>query len=60
MKDVVMGNACSMHGEIRSLYKILVWKSKGKRALGGKTAKWILEKFFVRIWDSGQNSCGWG
>jgi hypothetical protein len=35
-----MGVACSIMGERRSLYRILVRKSEGKRPLGRPTRRW--------------------
>jgi hypothetical protein len=40
-----MGRACSMHGEKRNAYMILVGKSEGNRPLEGAIIilKWIIE-----------------
>jgi hypothetical protein len=34
IKENEMGGACSMYGEMRNAYKILVGKPEGKRPLG--------------------------
>jgi hypothetical protein len=36
-----MGRACSMHGEKRTAYRILVGKSKRKRPLGRPERRWL-------------------
>jgi hypothetical protein len=38
-----MGRACSMNGEKRNSYRLLVGKSKGKRS-GWIILSWILER----------------
>jgi hypothetical protein len=35
-----MDRACSLHGEKRNLYKILVRKPEGKRPLGRSRCRW--------------------
>jgi hypothetical protein len=39
-----MGRACCTNGEKRNAYRILVGKSEGKRPLGRRILKWILER----------------
>jgi hypothetical protein len=36
-----MGRACSTNGEKRNAYRILVGKSEGKRAQGGRKRRWV-------------------
>jgi hypothetical protein len=36
-----MSRACSMNGEKRNVYKILVGKPKGKRPLGRQRRRWV-------------------
>jgi len=35
-----MGGACSMYGENRNAYRVLVTKSEGKSPLGGPSREW--------------------
>jgi hypothetical protein len=35
-----MGRACSMHGEKRNAYRVLVGKTEGNRPLGRTRYKW--------------------
>jgi hypothetical protein len=35
-----MGGACSMYGERRSVHRVLVWNSEGKRPLGRPRLQW--------------------
>ena len=34
IKNNEMGEACSMYGERRDAYSVLVWRTEGKRPLG--------------------------
>jgi hypothetical protein len=36
-----MGRACSMNGEKRNAYRILVGKLEGKRPLGRPRRRWV-------------------
>jgi hypothetical protein len=36
-----MGSACSMNGETRNAYRVLVGKPEGKRSLGRPKNKWV-------------------
>jgi hypothetical protein len=40
MKEDEVGGTCSMHGEGRSVYRVLVGSSKGKRTLGRPRHRW--------------------
>jgi hypothetical protein len=35
-----MGRACSMHGEVRNVYRILVRKPEVKKPLGKPKCRW--------------------
>jgi hypothetical protein len=44
------GRACSMHGEMRHAYKILIGKPEGKRPLGSPRHMWEDFKMDLREW----------
>jgi hypothetical protein len=48
IKNDEMGKACSMNGEKRYAYRILVGKPEGKRPLGRPTFRW--EDDIVTCW----------
>jgi hypothetical protein len=35
-----VGRTCGTHGEGRSVYRVLVWRPKGKRPLGRPRRRW--------------------
>jgi hypothetical protein len=35
-----MDGAFNMHGEMRGVYRVLVWKPEGKRPLGRRRYRW--------------------
>jgi hypothetical protein len=41
VKEEEMGRACSMNGEKRNVYRILVGKPEGKRPLGRPRRRWV-------------------
>jgi hypothetical protein len=41
VKEDEVGRACSMNGETRIAYKILVGKAEGKRPLGRPRHRWV-------------------
>jgi hypothetical protein len=57
-----MGWICSMHGEMRNAYKILVGRPEGTRQLGKPRRRWednIKMGLTVnRIWGCGLDSSG--
>jgi len=58
-----MGGTCSMHGEMRNAYEILVGKPEGKRPLGRPGHRWennIKLCLKERVWGFGLNSSGAG
>jgi hypothetical protein len=56
-----MGWPCSTYGREERLYRVLVWKPKGKRPLGRpKVDGRILLRWIFRRWDVGVwTGCSW-
>jgi len=49
-----MGWACSVYGERRGVYRVLVGKPEGKRPLGDPDIDWrIILRWIIRKWDVG-------
>jgi hypothetical protein len=48
MKEDEMGRTCSTDMEMRTLYRILAGKSKGKRPLGRTRRRWIHDNKIYR------------
>jgi hypothetical protein len=49
-----LGGACSMYGEGRGVYRVLVGKPEGKRPLGGPNCRWEDNiRMDLRKWDVG-------
>jgi hypothetical protein len=49
-----MGGACSMYGEERDVYRVLVGKPEGKRPLGRPRCRWEVNiRWILRKWDVG-------
>jgi hypothetical protein len=58
VKDDVMGMACSMNGEKRNAYKILVGKPEGKRPLGTRRRRWV-DNIKINLRQVGMTWYGW-
>ena len=56
-----MGWACGAHGCGEGAYRVLVWKTKGKRPQGDLGVDgWILLEWISRKWDVGMwTGLGW-
>jgi hypothetical protein len=56
MEKNEMGRACNMHGERRSVYRVLVGKTEGRNHLvdlgvdGNILLKWIFTKWVGEAW----------
>jgi hypothetical protein len=53
-----MGRACSMNGEKRSVYRILVGKLEGKRSLGRTICRWV-DNIKIYLREIGWNGMDW-
>jgi len=57
IKENEMGRACSVSGEGRDIYRVLVGKPEGRRPLGRQGVKgriilsWIFRKWDVGVWN---------
>jgi len=53
-----MGGACSTYGEGRSVYRVLVGKSEGKRPLGRPRRRWE-DNIKMDIQEVGREGMDW-
>jgi hypothetical protein len=53
-----MGRACSINGENRNAYRILVGKPKGKRPLGRPRHRWM-DNIKIDVRDIGWDGMVW-
>jgi hypothetical protein len=53
-----VGRACSINGETRNAYRILVGKPEGKRPLGRPTRRW-LDNIKMDLREIGWGSIDW-
>jgi hypothetical protein len=58
MLEDEMGRACSMNGETRNAYRILVGKAEGKRPLGRPRRKWV-DNIKIDLREIGWDGVDW-